>query len=76
MTKQHSEIKPEDIIILIDGSKTRKLIPKNIINDYNKNGNELDFKSTYSIKGIIIEAYNTEEALIKYKEIKSNLLED
>ena len=69
-------VKPEDVIVLIDGTKAKGLVPKKIINDYYKNGNKLDFKSTYSIKGIIVEAHNIDEAIEQYKEIKLNLLEN
>lgn len=69
-------VKPEDIIILIDGTRTRGMVPKAVSNGYYKNNEELDFKSVYSIKGIIIHADNIDNAIKEYKDIVNNLLED
>ena len=76
MKKEDIVVKPEDILVLIDGKRIRYTIPKEVINDYISTGKPLDFESTYSICNIVIKAKNVEEAIEKYKEIKSNLLED
>lgn len=69
-------VKPEDVLVLIDGPKINGIVPKNIAGEYYKYKDKLNFKSVYSIKGIIIHANNVKEAIEQYKEIKSNLLED
>lgn len=72
MSKEN--IKPEDVLILVDGTKSRGMTPKTIIDNYYKNNEELDFKSVYSIKGIIIHADNINDAIKEYTDIKNNLL--
>lgn len=69
-------IKPEDVLILVDGTKSRGMTPKIIIDNYYRNNEELNFKSVYSIKGIIIHADNINDAIKEYKDIKNNILED
>lgn len=69
-------IKPKDVLILVDGTKPRGMTPKTIIDNYYKNNEELDFKSVYSIKGIIIHANSINDAIKEYKNIVNNLLKD
>jgi hypothetical protein len=68
MNKEEIIVNPSEVITLIDGTRTKSVMP-----EYN---DEMVFESVYSVESIIIRAKNRNEAIEKYKEIRSNLLID